>query len=410
MLDRPGRMVRMSASGLTCAAVMPYARSSCGVATYTGPSQLRPGAARCSAESVVSSRTMSRDPSEAAMPRACGRHRRELGARSGSGTRSARAGRARPGWWAPPAGRRRADSEPGWARRSRAALPNRAAAITQMMTAMSTLRLIAPSAAPERARYLARSRRASRTTIGARRAALASSARHVGATSTTPAHSTIRPTTRARKSVDLFPVLGGGRRRLLTRQPDQEEREHKQSDAGRPGPAASLPRGRRPPRERGDDRQPGDRPGGSDGRQVRRQHGERHRHEDHQPGQLEGAHDVVSAGFGARAVRQPGRQAEREPGHRADNPGREAVGADHEPDVGVRGTLRAEHADRAQPPLRQHREPAHADQRDEQHPERGRGQRDGHRVDHVGVGRRRPRHHVSGPASGDSRPARQTAR
>ncbi len=74
------------------------------------------------------------------------------------------------------------------------------------MTAMSTLMLIAPSAAPERARYLARSRRASRTAIGARRAALASSARHAGATSTTPAHSAIRPTTRARYSVDLFPI------------------------------------------------------------------------------------------------------------------------------------------------------------------------------------------------------------
>ena len=70
VLARPGRMVRMSAFGLTCAAGMPYVRNSCGVATYTGPSQLRPDAARCSAESVVSSRSTSREPSEAAMPRA----------------------------------------------------------------------------------------------------------------------------------------------------------------------------------------------------------------------------------------------------------------------------------------------------------------------------------------------------
>ncbi len=63
-------MVRMSASGLTCAAVMPYARSSCGVATYTVPYQFRPDAARCSEESVVSSWTMSPEPSEAAMTRA----------------------------------------------------------------------------------------------------------------------------------------------------------------------------------------------------------------------------------------------------------------------------------------------------------------------------------------------------
>ena len=66
--------------------------------------------------------------------------------------------------------------------------------------------LIAPSAAPERARYLARSRSASRMTTGARRAAQASSARQVGAASTTPAQSTTRPTTSARTSVDLSPV------------------------------------------------------------------------------------------------------------------------------------------------------------------------------------------------------------
>ncbi len=68
--DRPGRMVRKSASGLTCAAVMPYARSSCAVATYTAPFQFRPDVTRWSEESVVSSWTMSPDPSEAAMPRA----------------------------------------------------------------------------------------------------------------------------------------------------------------------------------------------------------------------------------------------------------------------------------------------------------------------------------------------------
>jgi hypothetical protein len=61
-------MERMSAPGLTCAAEMPYARSSCGVATYTAPYQFRPGAARSSAESVVSSWTRTRDPSNAAMP------------------------------------------------------------------------------------------------------------------------------------------------------------------------------------------------------------------------------------------------------------------------------------------------------------------------------------------------------
>ena len=97
----------------------------------------------------------------------------------------------------------------------------------------------------------------------------------------------------------------------------------KNASASRPtptGPAqrraaaalAAVPRARRRPA-------PGRAPRGPDGGQVRRHHGERHRHEDHQPGQLERAHHVVRAGLRARAVRQPGHQAEREPGDRADH-------------------------------------------------------------------------------------------
>ena len=116
------------------------------------------------------------------------------------------------------------------------------------------------------------------------------------------------------------------------------------------------------------------------------------------------ANGYATGVVGAGAVRQPGRQAEREPSHRADNPGREAVGADHKPDVGVRGALRAEHADRTQPPLRQHREPAHGHQGDKQHPERGRRQRDRHRVEHVPARHRRPRRHGRAQRPGDRPP------
>ncbi len=43
--DRPGRIVRTSAVELTCEALIPKARRSWGVATNTGPDQLRPEAA-----------------------------------------------------------------------------------------------------------------------------------------------------------------------------------------------------------------------------------------------------------------------------------------------------------------------------------------------------------------------------
>ena len=66
----PGRMVRMSAVGPTCEGLIPKARRSCGVATNTGPDQLRPDAACWRVALVESSWTMSWEPSAAARPRA----------------------------------------------------------------------------------------------------------------------------------------------------------------------------------------------------------------------------------------------------------------------------------------------------------------------------------------------------
>src|SRR6266581_1435056 len=65
--DSPGRIVRMSAVGLTWLALIPKACSNCGVATYNGPFQLRPLAAWLSPASVVSSSTTSREPRSVAM-------------------------------------------------------------------------------------------------------------------------------------------------------------------------------------------------------------------------------------------------------------------------------------------------------------------------------------------------------
>src|SRR5580658_2288647 len=63
----PGRMLRMSAVGETWLGLIPNARSSCGVATYTGPLQLRPDAACWRLALVDSSWITWPEPSAAAM-------------------------------------------------------------------------------------------------------------------------------------------------------------------------------------------------------------------------------------------------------------------------------------------------------------------------------------------------------
>src|SRR5689334_2446407 len=70
MLERPespGRMVRMSAVGLYWELVIPKACSNCGVATYSGPDQLRPPPLWLRLASVESSSTTSREPRAVAM-------------------------------------------------------------------------------------------------------------------------------------------------------------------------------------------------------------------------------------------------------------------------------------------------------------------------------------------------------
>src|SRR5271166_1353853 len=67
MPDRPGRAVRKSASGLTSDALIPKARRSWGVATYTGPDQERPAAACCSEAPAWSSSMTVLEPRALAM-------------------------------------------------------------------------------------------------------------------------------------------------------------------------------------------------------------------------------------------------------------------------------------------------------------------------------------------------------
>src|ERR1700730_9846739 len=77
------------------------------------------------------------------------------------------------------------------------ALTNLAALATQMMPAISVLRLIAASAGPDRARYRARSRSASRTAIGLHFPAAATTDRSAGASSTMATVRAMKPTARS---------------------------------------------------------------------------------------------------------------------------------------------------------------------------------------------------------------------
>src|SRR5580692_8798321 len=65
--DSPGRMLRTSALGLTSEALIPKARRSCGVATYTGPDHDRPAAACCNEALVWSSSMTVFEPRALAM-------------------------------------------------------------------------------------------------------------------------------------------------------------------------------------------------------------------------------------------------------------------------------------------------------------------------------------------------------
>ena len=87
--------------------------------------------------------------------------------------------------------------------------------------------------------------------------------------------------------------------------------------------------------------------------------GQDQRGADHCPRQLEHADHMMGARFKARPVRQPGDQAHYGPEQRAHHTHHDTVGPYDETDVPVRGAQGAEHPERAQPALGQHREAAH---------------------------------------------------
>ncbi len=145
--------------------------------------------------------------------------------------------------------------------------------------------------------------------------------------------------------------------------------DDEEDDAGQRR-AVHLLRRSGPPGQGGDDGNPGDRAGRARGGEVGGHHGQRHRRSDHDPRQLEHPDQVVGTGFQPRPVGQPDGQAQDRPGQRADDTHQDAVDPDHETDVPVGGAQGAEHAERAQPALRQHREAPHRDQGDEQHADR----------------------------------------
>ena len=78
-----------------------------------------------------------------------------------------------------------------------------------------------------------------------------------------------------------------------------------------------------------------------------------------------------------RAVRQPHCHSQQDAEQRSYDTDDETVGPYDQADVVIGGAKRSEHADGAEPALRQHGEAPYRNQRDEQHPQRGKGQHDG---------------------------------
>ena len=85
---------------------------------------------------------------------------------------------------------------------------------------------------------------------------------------------------------------------------------------------------------------------------------------------------MVRALLETRAVGEPDDEPEDEAEDRTDDTDDRAVRADDETDVAVGGAGRLEHPDRAHAALREHREAADRDERDEQHAEDQCGERD----------------------------------
>ena len=117
---------------------------------------------------------------------------------------------------------------------------------------------------------------------------------------------------------------------------------------------------------------------------------------------------MVRALLETRTVGEPGHEPEDEAEDRTDDTDNRAVGADDKTDVAVGRARRLEHPDRAESPLREHREAADRHERDEQHAED-----EGSERDRLGVERVRPAPPMQGSARGcrsssAARPARRT--
>ncbi len=114
---------------------------------------------------------------------------------------------------------------------------------------------------------------------------------------------------------------------------------------------------------------------------------------------------MVRALLEARAIGEPDDEAQHEPRNRADETDDGTVRAHDETHVAVGRACGLEHADRAQPALREDGEAADGDEGDEQHAEHERGKRDRLRVERVRLRDRRRGLHVV--ADGAQRHARR---
>ena len=85
---------------------------------------------------------------------------------------------------------------------------------------------------------------------------------------------------------------------------------------------------------------------------------------------------MVRALLETRSVGEPDNEPEDEAEDRADDTDDRTVCSHNEPDVSVRRSGRFEHPDRAESALSKHGEATDRDQRDEQHAEHERGERD----------------------------------
>ena len=240
-----------------------------------------------------------------------------------------------------------------------------------IVAAMPMARVTAPSAAPERAWYRARSRRASLIEIVAREAAAARARMASGARKRSPmAVQTVPPR--------MKPVP------VLVSEGEQDDAGTEQ-DAAESGEAVGRLRAGRTPRQGGHDRRSG--PRSRAGHHAARTAVTKVRTmaaATRPPRQGE----TVDAVLGERLQRRYEREPRGQSDGRADDGGggsdRGAVGQHDQADVAVGRAERAEHAEGPQSPLGHHREAGHGHQADEQQPERAEHQHHGLGRDLVG--------------------------